>query len=110
MKTLTGAYLKRNPVGPAHMCRSKILRLLPIPLLAVWLAIWLAISWPGVQDDALIHLRYASFLNTRHFITFDGVHPSFGASSLLYVGLLALLRSLTKSPLLSRRGFPRSRI
>jgi hypothetical protein len=80
----------------------KVLRIAVLPLLALWLAAWLVLSWPAIQDDALIHLRYADFLYSRHFITFDGVHPSFGASSLLYVGLLALLRNFTASPLLSR--------
>ena len=80
----------------------KVLRILVVPMLALWLAAWIVLSWPAIQDDALIHLRYADFLYSRHFITFDGVHPSFGASSLLYVGLLAVLRSFTASPLLSR--------
>ena len=80
----------------------KLLRILAIPLLALWLAAWILLSWPAIQDDALIHLRYASFLRSTHFITFDGVHRSFGASSLLYVGLLAVLRTFTTSPLLSR--------
>ena len=80
----------------------KVLRIVVLPLLALWLVAWMGLSWPAIQDDALIHLRYADFLYSRHFITFDGVHPSFGASSLLYVGLLALLRSFTASPLLSR--------
>jgi hypothetical protein len=53
-------------------------------------------------DDALIHLRYAAVLHDRHFISFDGIHPSYGASSLLYVGVLALLRSITHSPLLPK--------
>jgi hypothetical protein len=53
-------------------------------------------------DDALIHLRYAQVLHDRHFLSFDGIHPSYGASSLLYVGLLAVLRSLTQAPLLPK--------
>jgi hypothetical protein len=79
------------------------LRFLPfvvVPLLSVWLILWIAVSWGAGQDDALIHLRYAEFLNRVHFITFDGVHRSYGTSSLLYVGLLALLRAVTSSPLL----------
>ena len=62
----------------------------------------MVLSWGGVQDDALIHLRYADFLHRVHFITYDGMHPSYGTSSLGYVSTLALLRSLTGSPLLSR--------
>jgi hypothetical protein len=53
-------------------------------------------------DDALIHLRYASNLRNLHFITYDGVNPTFGTSSLLYVAILALLRSFTTSPLLPK--------
>ncbi|HEY4381284.1 MAG TPA: hypothetical protein VGN01_13115 [Acidobacteriaceae bacterium] len=53
-------------------------------------------------DDALIHLRYAAVLHDRHFLSFDGIHPTYGASSLLYVGILALLRSVTHSPLLPK--------
>lgn len=74
-----------------------------------WL--FLAIFWLGwvlfttryaMLDDALIHLRYASFLRTTHHITYDGLHPDYGTSSLLYVGLLAFLRGLTTSPLLPK--------
>jgi hypothetical protein len=53
-------------------------------------------------DDALIHLRYAAVLHDRHRISFDGIHPSYGTSSLLYVGVLALLRAFTHSPLLPK--------
>jgi hypothetical protein len=75
---------------------------LAVALLALWLVLWLVLSWGAVQDDALIHLRYAHFLYQLHFITFDGIHRSYGTSSLLYVGLLAALRPLTQSPLLPR--------
>ena len=73
-----------------------------LPLLGVWLAAWMFLSWAAIQDDALIHLRYADNLFLHHFITYDGVHPDYGASSLLYVGMLALLRGLTASPSLPR--------
>ena len=73
-----------------------------LPLLGVWLATWMYISWPAIQDDALIHLRYADNLFLFHFITYDGVHHDYGASSLLYVALLALLRRLTTSADLPR--------
>jgi hypothetical protein len=56
----------------------------------------------GVQDDAFIHLRYADNLFRTHLITYDGVHPNYGASSLLYVCLLAFLRAFTASPNLPR--------
>ncbi len=73
-----------------------------IPLLGAWLAAWMYISWPAIQDDALIHLRYADNLLLHHFITYDGVHADYGASSLLYVALLAVLRGLSSSPNLPR--------
>ena len=73
-----------------------------LPLLAAWLVGWMYLSWAAIQDDALIHLRYADNLFLHHLITYDGVHPDYGASSLLYVGLLALLRGLTLSPNLPR--------
>lgn len=56
----------------------------------------------AMLDDALIHLRYARFLHRLHFITFDGVHHSFGTSSLLYVTLLAVLCGVTSSVLLAK--------
>jgi hypothetical protein len=73
-----------------------------IPLLALWLLGWIALSWPAIQDDALIHLRYADNLVRCHFITYDGVHPDYGASSLLYVALLAGLRMVSGSANLAR--------
>jgi len=73
-----------------------------LPLLSLWLIAWIAFSWGAVQDDAFIHLRYAENLALHHFITYDGVHPNYGASSLLYVSLLAALRGFTSSPDLPR--------
>jgi hypothetical protein len=73
-----------------------------IPVLTLWLAVWIVLSWPGMMDDAFIHLRYADNLFRTHFITYDGVHPNYGASSLLYVYLLAFLRTFTSSPNLPR--------
>lgn len=70
--------------------------------LFLWLLIWIWRSWPGVQDDALIHLRYADYLHRLHRITYDGVHQSYGTSSLLYVTILAYLRGFTTSALLPR--------
>jgi hypothetical protein len=75
---------------------------LVVPILAVWLIAWIIFSWAGGQDDAFIHLRYAANLFRTHLITYDGVHPNYGASSLLYVYLLAFLRALTSSPILPR--------
>ena len=71
-------------------------------LLAAWLAGWIVLSWGAVQDDALIHLRYADYLHRLHFITFDGITHSYGASSLFYVGLLSVVRGFTLSPFASR--------
>lgn len=73
----------------------------------IWIAVAWAIflCWAGryeMLDDALIHLRYASVLHNRHLISFDGIHPDYGTSSLLYVTILAFLRSITHSPLLPK--------
>jgi hypothetical protein len=73
-----------------------------VPVLGLWLATWIILSWAGVQDDAFIHLRYADNLVRTHFITYDGVHPNYGASSLLYVYLLAFLRTFIASTNLPR--------
>ncbi len=80
----------------------KILNRIALPILSLWLLGWIIFSWAAIQDDALIHLRYADHLLHVHFITYDGVHPSYGTSSLLYVSLLAVLRALTITPVLSR--------
>ena len=69
---------------------------------ALWLLVWLRLSWPAMQDDALIHLRYAVNLLQHHMISYDGVHPDYGTSSLLYVWLLAGLREFFTSPVLPR--------
>ncbi len=71
-------------------------------LFAVWLLAWLWLSWPAMQDDAFIHLRYAVNLLQHHMISYDGVHPDYGTSSLLYVWLLAGLRTFFLSPVLPR--------
>lgn len=73
-----------------------------LPLLGLWLAVWDFFSWAAIQDDALIHLRYADNLFRTHFITYDGIHPSYGASSLLYVHVLAFLSGFISSPNLPR--------
>ena len=66
-------------------------------LLTLWLVAWIGLSWAAIQDDALIHLRYAdNFYQTRH-ISYDSVHPDYGASSLAYVVLLSALRAFTSS-------------
>jgi hypothetical protein len=74
-----------------------------VALLAAWLLVWIVLTWPTTLDDALIHLRFADHLWHQHIISYDGVHRSFGTSSLLYVALLAVLRGLvTTSPVLPR--------
>ena len=73
-----------------------------VPVLGLWLVTWIVLSWAGVQDDAFIHLRYADNLFQTHLITYDGVHPNYGASSLLYVYLLSFLRTFTATPDLPR--------
>src|SRR6266567_477453 len=59
-------------------------------LVASWVMAWIWAARYYYRDDALIHLRYADMLRDRGFLTFDGVHPSHGTSSLLYVALLAV--------------------
>ncbi len=71
-------------------------------LTGVWLAVWIALSWPAAQDDAFIHLRYAVNLQRYHMISYNGLMPDYGASSLFYVFLLAALRYLLPSPNLPR--------
>jgi hypothetical protein len=73
-----------------------------VSLLAAWLVFCIVLSWASILDDAMIHLRYADNLLRTHQITYDGVHPNYGVSSLLYVSLLALLRSFISSPNLPR--------
>lgn len=80
---------------------AKIYRGLTL-LLALWLLVWLCLSWPAMQDDAFIHLRYAVNLLRYHMISYNGVHPDYGTSSLLYVWLLAGLRAFFTSPVLPR--------
>ena len=67
-----------------------------------WLFFMLYYTRFAMLDDALIHLRYATLLHRLHFITFDGIHHSFGTSSLLYVVLLAALCGITSSVLLAK--------
>jgi hypothetical protein len=79
----------------------KIYRSLTI-VFALWLLVWLSLSWPAMQDDAFIHLRYAVNLLQHHMISYDGVRPDYGTSSLFYVFVLAALRRLFLTPLLPR--------
>jgi len=71
-------------------------------ILLTWAAALTLAARHAMLDDALIHLRYASVLHDKHFISYDGIHRGYGGSSLLYVALLALFRTLTVSPLLPK--------
>jgi len=78
------------------------LRLISFATVVTWLSYWLTKTRYALLDDALIHLRYADYLYRYHAITFDGIHHSFGTSSLLYVSLLGVLRSFSASPLIPK--------
>jgi hypothetical protein len=71
-------------------------------LLLIWVACLVTLGRHEMLDDALIHLRFAAMLHRHGFFTYDGVHRSYGASSLLYVMLLSALRSFTASSLLPK--------
>lgn len=62
----------------------------------------MVLAWPAMQDDAFIHLRFAEHLLSDHFVTYDGVRRSFGASSLLFIALLAGVRAVWHSLLVPR--------
>ncbi len=87
--------------GGAKSLMAKIYRGLTL-VFALWLLVWLRLSWPAMQDDAFIHLRYAANLLQHHMISYNGVHSDYGTSSLLYVWLLAGLRAFFTSPVLPR--------
>ncbi len=99
----TGAAEATSPASFGAVS-SRAMRVFPIVSggLFAWLLLWIWLSWPYSLDDALIHLRYADHLLHQHRITYDGVHDSFGTSSLLYVSFLAALRVFWTSPLLPR--------
>lgn len=65
--------------------------------LALYLAAILWFSRLHVLDDALIHLRYAELLLEYGFFTADGLAPSFGTSSPLFVVLAAALHAVAPS-------------
>jgi len=74
-----------------------------VALMVMWLVAWIVFTWPSMMDDSLIHLRFADHLWRQHMVSYDGVERSYGASSLLYVAILAVLRGLiTTSPELPR--------
>lgn len=67
--------------------------------LFLWLVGWLWVGRYAMLDDALIHQRYAQGLARAGYLTFDGKTPSYGASSPLYVALLATIAAAVESPL-----------
>lgn len=71
-------------------------------VLLLWLVGWLWFGRHALLDDALIHLRYAQGLAETGFLTFDGATRSYGASSPLYVAVLAALVPVVSSPLLPK--------
>ena len=85
----------RTDAGPASV--PKVLWI-AAALAAVWVATWLFFTRDAMLDDALIHLRYAINLQRFHFVTYDGIHHTFGTSSPLYVSVLALLYAVWHSP------------
>src|ERR1035438_89193 len=73
-----------------------------IMLLGFWVGTWIWVARFYCRDDALIHLRYADMLREYGFLTFDGIHPSYGTSSLLYVALLAAAGHIVHSVFLPK--------
>jgi len=71
-------------------------------LLAFWVGAWIFVARFHYLDDVLIHLRYADMLREKGFLTFDGVHPSGGTSSVLYVALLAAAGGIVHSVFLPK--------
>ena len=100
-----GKQIERSGIAGlrSEQMRTNLIRRSLIAAVAMcWLSYLLWISRYSVLDDAFIHLRYADNLLVHHRISFDGAHVNYGTSSLLYVGLLALMRSILKSPLLPK--------
>jgi hypothetical protein len=73
-----------------------------LAILSAWVAAWIWLGRYALLDDALIHLRFAHLLLRTGFLSFDGVTPSYGSSSPLFVGLLAVLAALDRGPLLPK--------
>ena len=63
----------------------------------VWAAAWVFFTRYAMLDDSLIHLRYAANLDRLHFVTYDGIHHTFGTSSPLYLFLLAAVNAVIPS-------------
>ena len=78
------------------------LRALLVTSLIVWIGVWMWLGRYHMLDDAFIHLRYADHLRTTGTLAYNIGEPSYGASSVLYVMLLAALRTFTTSPLLPK--------
>lgn len=88
----------RHPLKPHSVWRRRT----ALAAALAWTAVWLWIGRYAMLDDALIHLRYAHRLLDFGFFTFDGASRSFGASSPVFVALLAALSSVSRSPLLGK--------
>ena len=67
-----------------------------------WVGCWFWVTRYYQVDDSFIHLRYAHYLRTQGFLTFDGIHKSGGCSSLLYVGLLSVFEGWASTPFLPK--------
>ncbi len=96
--------MELNPVSPSApgSLLSKRVMIVAVTLIAILLASGILLTWPAMQDDALIHLRYANSLLHLHRISYGGAQVNSGDSSLLYITVLALLRTIVPSPLLPR--------
>ncbi|HEV7518629.1 MAG TPA: hypothetical protein VGR07_20225, partial [Thermoanaerobaculia bacterium] len=82
--------------------RPRGVELAGLAILSAWVGAWIWLGRYALLDDALIHLRFAHLLLRTGFLSFDGVTPSYGSSSPLFVGLLAVLAALDRGPLLSK--------
>jgi len=63
----------------------------------LWVGGWLWLARHYQLDDSLIHLQYAERLWTLGVLSFDGIHRGAGTSSLLFVGLVAILHGMVDS-------------
>lgn len=63
-------------------------RRLPVLAAAIWVGAWLAISYGGLLDDALIYQRFAEASRDAGFPTYDGVTAGYGPTSLLFFALV----------------------
>ena len=69
-----------------------------IAIAGLWTAAWILLTWGGLLDDALIHLRVAEMSRAAGFLTFDGSTPGFVSSSPAFVVLLIAAGAVITSP------------